>query len=347
MLGAWFLVISGIATLLIAANRRKMEHVCRAISIQIRGNEQQGYISKEEILRIVERTAPHSLINQPVASVNLQQLEKTLKQNPWILNAELYFDSRDALHVMVSERMPVARIFTTAGVSFYMDSSGHRMPLLAGKSLRLPVITGYNNGGIITSKDSAQLKEVKKLACFLFGNEFWNAQIGQVDITAEGRFELIPVIGDHIIKLGSTDLLEEKFDRLLVFYKQVMAKTGFNKYATLDIEFDRQVIGVQKGHVSEVDSMQLQKNIEVLMNRANLQNVESEMLPQPTLNSNYSTDSLVKQPNHSVSVKTTSVPGERTIRAMGSTSSQPPTKLPTENKKQPKAVMKKRIQPDR
>jgi cell division protein FtsQ len=291
VLGGWLLVITGITTLLIAANRKETEHVCRDIFIGIKGNEGKFYVEKEDVLMLMEKTMKSSLLKKTVTSINLTKLENGLKTNPWIRNAELYFDSKDGLHVFVEEREPVARVFTTAGKSFYMDSSGARMPLLDKMSIRVPVVTGFTSARKFNAVDSSLLKQTKQVVRFLFNNEFWNAQIGQVDITTDRKFELIPIIGDHIIKLGEGENVEKKLNNLFVFYKQVMSKIGFNKYAALDIQFDNQVVAIKKQPTSPIDSIQLRKNIEGLMNKANMQNIDEDMLPAQ--NTNVKTDSTV------------------------------------------------------
>jgi len=267
-------------TLLVAANRKEMHRMCREVIIGMKAAGEKMYIEKEDVLAAMTRASGGSLVNRPLQRISLAQLERTLESNAWIRNAELYFDSRDVLHVFIEEREPIARIFTTRGSSFYLDSSGHKMPLLDKMSARVPVFTGYPLAGKMNASDSMLLDGMKRLAVFIYGNEFWNAQIGQVDITADRKFELIPVVGDHIIRLGTADKLEDKLNRLQVFYRQVLSKVGFSKYAALSVEFDGQVVAVNKGPVSAVDSLQLQKNIEELMNRANLQQVDDDMLPQ-------------------------------------------------------------------
>ena len=84
-----------------------------------------------------------TLVNKPVAQMNLARLEKALEKHAWIRDAELYFDSSDVLHVSVTERQPIARVFTTAGTSFYIDSAGTSMPLLQTYSARVPVLQFY------------------------------------------------------------------------------------------------------------------------------------------------------------------------------------------------------------
>jgi cell division protein FtsQ len=352
VLVAWLLVISGMATLLIAANRKQKDHVCHAVLIGIKGGDQKSYVGREAVLKLIEKTANGSLLHRSLTSIDLEQLEKRLNTDPWIKNAELYFDSKDALHVFVEEREPMARVFTTAGSSFYIDSSGHRMPLLEQMSIRVPLVTGFTNARRFNAQDSVLLNQVKQVAGFISGNEFWNAQIGQIDITPEREFELFPVIGNHIIKLGAGDNVEEKLDRLYVFYKQVMSKEGFDKYAALDIRFNGQVIGVKKGATSAVDSIQLRKNIEELMNRANLQNIDEEMLPQQ--NSAATTDSTVSNTAtraNPVPVKTNPTPivldhtRSNTANRKTTTQSNPPVK--TKQNDNPKAMKPKAVMPKR
>jgi cell division protein FtsQ len=290
VLAAWLLVIGGITTLLVAANRKQTEHVCKSVNVSIKGSGEKYYIDKIDILKQLEGVYHASLLNKPLKSISLVTLEKSLEKDQWIGDAELYFDREDVLHVIIEERVPIARVFTVGGRTFYMDSSGHQMPVLDKTGIRVPVITGFVNSKKFNSKDSALLADVKKIAWFVYSNEFWNAQVGQVDITAERKFELIPVIGDHIIRLGNADNLENKMSRVLLFYKHVLNKVGFNKYSAVDVQFDGQVVGVNKGPVSKVDSIQLQKNIRELLEKSTIQNVSEEMLPEARAMS--ATDSL-------------------------------------------------------
>jgi cell division protein FtsQ len=345
VLTVWCLVIAGITTLLVAANRKKTEHVCKEVVISIKGSGEIFFIEEADIRKQLEKTSVGSLIKKPLGNISLASLEKSLEKNQWIRDAELYFDREDVLHVSVREREPVARVFTTGGASFYMDSSGHQMPLLDRGSVRVPVITGYINTKKLSAKDSALLNDVKQVAKFVAADPFWNAQIGQIDITAERKFELFPVIGDHIIRIGDAENIEEKMSRLLLFYKQVMSKTGFDKYSVVDVQYEGQVIGVNKGTVSAIDSIQLKKNIKELLERSTIQNVSDEMLPdaKPAAQPDLTQISMTTQ-NDSVSVKTNPIPAKRTDSERPIKESKPVDKLKevTKTNAEPKAVMKKK-----
>ena len=70
-----------------------------------------------------------NLENAVASSLDLAAMEKALQKDQWIKNAEMFFDNNNVLQVKIVEREPIARIFTTSGASFYMDSSLKRLPL--------------------------------------------------------------------------------------------------------------------------------------------------------------------------------------------------------------------------
>ena len=78
------------------------------------------------------------------------------------------------------------------------------------------------------------------------------AQVAQIDITAGKELELVPVVGNHIVKLGKAEEIDKKLNRLLLFYKNVLAKTGFDTYRTIDVQYAGQVIGI-RGQGSGID----------------------------------------------------------------------------------------------
>ncbi|HEY0059473.1 MAG TPA: hypothetical protein VGB56_10065 [Flavisolibacter sp.] len=268
VLTAWLLVGSGMIVLLAAASREQQEQLCKRVVISVKGDGEKVFIEKTDVMQQLKLAAGGSLVNKPVIEFNLLALEKTLEKHSWIRDVNLYFDSRHTLHVSVSEREPIARIFTTSGQSFYIDSAGKRLPLLDKIAVRVPVVTNFTSSRRYNAKDSLLLNSVKTIAKYINAHTFWSAQIAQVDVLPGNTFELVPVVGNHLIRIGNADNLEEKLDRLFLFYKQVAAKSGFDKYAVLDVQYDRQVIGSKSRFTSEVDSIQLQKNIEALIKKS-------------------------------------------------------------------------------
>jgi cell division protein FtsQ len=279
VLVAWLLVGSGLTVLLVAANNKEQGHVCKEVRINIKGDGEQFFIDKTDINLLLNAAAGGPLEGTPLDQMDLSKLELQLERGVWIRDAELYIDSKDVLHVSAAEREPIARVFTTAGASFYIDSSGKQLPLLEKETARVLVISNFPGARKWNKKDSAMAKDVKLIAQAINASEFWKRQIAQVDITPSGAYEAIPVVGNHLIRLGTAENIDNKLSHLFLFYKQVLSKTGFDKYDIVDVQYKGQVLGVHKdGVASEIDSVQLAKNIEELLERSRQQMINDSLV---------------------------------------------------------------------
>jgi len=260
----WLCIGGGMLTLLLAAISKKNRGQCRDYAITIKGVQNNFFIDKKDVEQLLMKAVKGDIKGQQVSSFKLHELEKMLEDNTWIDEAELYFDNQDILHVTVMEKEPVARLFTTAGSSFYIDSAGLKMPLSDKLSARVPVFTGFPDKKKLTAADSVLLKEVKGLANFIIQQPFWMAKLAQIDKTADRNFKMVPVVGNHLVKLGNGENLPQKFNRLMIFYKQVLSKTGFDKYKVIDVQYKGQVVASRYAGDAKIDSVQLRKNVEKL-----------------------------------------------------------------------------------
>jgi cell division protein FtsQ len=277
----WLAIGSGISVLLVAAIGRKNRETCKDYTIRIKGKQENFFIDQKDIMQLVVAATKGKLKEQRIASINLQGIEEYLENDPWIEDAQLYFDNRDILHITVREREPVARIFTTAGNSFYIDKSAIRIPLSNKLSARVPVFTNFPEKKVLTAKDSSLLTDVKNTAEFILNDPFWMVQTSQIDIVQQHNFEMIPTFGNHLVRLGNGENIEKKFHRLFIFYTQVLTKTGFDKYSLLDVEYAGQVIGTRRGTTSIADTAQLRLNIEKLLAQARQIQVDTAVIASP------------------------------------------------------------------
>ena len=259
----WIILGMGTIVLLVAAVNKKDTNCCKAVEINIKGVQNNFFIDKTDVTRMLEKMNFGKLKGEIITAFDLAGMESILRKNEWIKNAELFFDNNDVLRINIIEREPIARIFSSAGNSFYIDSSITKLSLSNKFSARLPVFTNFPVAGNPLSKaDSNLLTEIKNISLYILQSSFWMAQIEQVDITPERSFEMIPKIGNQVIVFGSADNYEEKFDNLLIFYKNVQSKIGWNKYSTLNVSYKNQVIAVKRDAAEiKMDSL---KSIQIM-----------------------------------------------------------------------------------
>jgi cell division protein FtsQ len=243
----WSLLGIALVVLFVLAWQAKAEKKCQGVEVELVGeNTTALFMNEQEILHILQQQNCKSGV--AIAQLNLTAIEKYLENTGWIKNAELYFDNQLVLQVRIEQRVPIARVFSVTGSSFYVDYEGKRLPLRQLSVLRLPVFTGFTSGQEQLSKpDSALLKHMVLLANTIREDSFFTAQIAQINIAPNGDFELIPSLGDHMVLLGSVDSLENKLDRLYTFYKKVWVPSGINAFQVLDLRFNNQVVALKKG----------------------------------------------------------------------------------------------------
>lgn len=253
--------------------RKKNANHCTAVEINIKGVKNNFFIDKADVNAMLEKMNFGTLRSRPLNTFNLAGMESLLQQNEWIRSAELYFDNNDVLTINIVEREPVVRIFSTDGSSFYIDSSLKKLSLSNKFSARLPVFTNFpSTGSVVTGADSSLLADIKDISVYISRDPFWMAQIEQIDITPNHSFEMIPKIGNQVIVFGSADNFKEKFNNLLIFYKNVQSKVGWNKYSAINVTYKDQVVAVKRGAQDiKLDSLKTIELIKLLVANAQKQ----------------------------------------------------------------------------
>ncbi|MBN8664264.1 MAG: hypothetical protein J0L83_06825 [Chitinophagales bacterium] len=285
----WILSGIGMVVLLGAAMQRKQALTCKDIRVSIAGAEEHMFIDEQDVLKLIKEQGVFE--GRVMGKVALRSIEEALEQNPWIKNAELFFDNQRVLEVSIEERQPIARVFTAQGNSFYLDSVGIRLPLSDKLSARVPMFTGFPSDLEKLSKpDSLLLQGILSIGNYIMVDSFWRAQTAQIDINKEGQFELIPVVGDHRVVLGSAEELDAKLNRLYTFYRQAWLQNGIHRYEKLDVQYKGQVVAVKRGTAQALlDSAQARAQLNELMQL-------SLVLPADTVQTKPAVEKKVEKP---------------------------------------------------
>lgn len=268
----WLLVTTGVCTLLVAGIKSKNARLCQQINLRIIGPVDGLFLDKKEILRLL------NAVNGPIEhrsmqSIDLHKLEDTLRHQPWISKAELFFTNQGVLDIEVVEREPVARVFTVGGHSFYIDSELVRLPLHPNYIARKPIFTGFPSDAVVmNASDSALLQDIHDMGKFIYANPFWLAQIEQIDISADKQFTMIPKVGNQIVYLGDGKHIASKLNKLMIFYKDVLRTASWNRYSTIHVGYQGQIVATKRdGLAVYSDTSAARLNMETLFQQNQLQ----------------------------------------------------------------------------
>jgi len=293
----WVAVTGVTIVLLVAGVRKKDQQLCKEVDINIKGVQNNFFIDEKDVMTAITSIAGMDPVGKKTGSFDLRKMETELEKNIWIKTAELFFDNNGVLKVQVLEREPVARVFTAAGTTFYIDNTCMRLPLSEKFSARLPVFTGFPADNIILSAaDSVLLNDIKNISLSIQKDSFRMALIEQVDITPQRLFEMVPKIGNQVIVFGDAGNAEEKFTNLKLFYKNVLPVAGYNYYSSINVQYNGQIVARRRGAEDfTTDSLRTLQIMQLIAERAEQQASDSLQTIVEDNSNNTADSSMIQQ----------------------------------------------------
>lgn len=221
--------------------------LCKQVNINIEDEATNGFISGQEVKSRLNNNGIYPL-GKPLKEINSRKIEETLKQSPFIKNAECYKTEDGHVCISLTQRLPTLHVMATNGDDYYLDDD-HRIMPNSHYTSNLIVATGYIDRRYARNY-------ISYLADAIMANDFWKNQIEQINVLPDLGVELVPRVGDHIVYIGQlpktkyiadrrklvTDYTNVKMDRLKKFYKHGLSQAGWNKYSYINVEFDNQII---------------------------------------------------------------------------------------------------------
>lgn len=201
--------------------------------MNIRDSLGMDIIDEELILGLLQKNQLDP-IGHSMDKINPLAIEEVLIGHPLVHEAQCYKTSGNMLRIDICGKAPLVRVMNNRGQDFYVDSHGEILSQHT-LSVQLPVATGY------IDREFAQT-ELLDVVRAIEASDFWKAQIEQIDVAVDGEIRMVPRVGDHLLILGSASNVEQKLERLMSFYKNGLDKIGWNKYRSISVAYENQVV---------------------------------------------------------------------------------------------------------
>jgi cell division protein FtsQ len=230
---------------------QERKHIyCNTIEVTVCDSLLNRFVSAKEVRQLIEKEY-RKIIGTAIDSINTRRLEEKLNARSVVKNAEVYTSIDGVLHVRVHQRCPIVRVLTDKG-SFYMDEAGYVFPFSSTYTSYVPIVTGnircsFAAGyrGEIPAADKL-FRQVYEFSIFLHRHVFWRSQVQQLHVQNANDIEIIPRVGNQLIRLGSLHNFEYKLQKLYAFYREAMPREGWDKYTKLDLRYSNQVVATRR-----------------------------------------------------------------------------------------------------
>ncbi|NDC42299.1 MAG: hypothetical protein EBZ77_12245 [Chitinophagia bacterium] len=233
-------VTTGCVIAMVSAARVQGEAFVVKGTVENTGIRKVHFLQDSDIYKEAITNRGIDLFHTPISKLDLHAMEQVLLTDPWVASAQIFVDNQLQLHIAVTQRVPVLRLFMQTGRDMYMDSTMHLMPT---KPYPFNALAVTNVPDLGTDSLGTSIKcKLQRLASVIEADTFWNAQTAEIIMDSATCFELVPVAGDHNIVIGDTDRLQQKLNNVFAFYKNVLNKIGWDKYKVLDARFKGQIV---------------------------------------------------------------------------------------------------------
>lgn len=250
----WGILFAGAGVLLGFADYEQNGTICRSVHYSIDYGNSDVLITEGDADSLI-RSVARQVKGKPLYQINTEQLERVLRRYPYVENACVYGTNKGDIFVEITQREPVLRIITSSNVSYYIGAKGVVLPYQPGYPVRVTVASGEipdslfiqserksKRNAIDSVNTSPLLADLHRMALFISKDPFLRAQVNQIYVNRQGDYELIPTLGNHLILLGNAEDLQDKFTRLMVFYRKGLNAVGWNKYNIINIKYRNQVV---------------------------------------------------------------------------------------------------------
>ncbi len=234
----------GVSFLIAFSERKQGGAVCKDIMIELDNLNENHFLDEADILKLVE-SGGLAVKGVSIDRVPLKEIEKKLELDKHIADAQLFGDLKGNLVVNVELRRPIARIVQEDAPDAYIAEDGTIMSVSDKYTSRVLLISGGYVKTLLEMQNLMKKEEGQKIMemiAFINENRFWKAQVAQLDINKQGKITLFPQVTGQRVEFGKAEDIENKFKKLMIFYKEILPQRGWTKYERVNLEYEGQVI---------------------------------------------------------------------------------------------------------
>lgn len=229
-------MLAYLSVVLAMANESSRAERISHIDISIDDPMSTGFVSAGDIRAEVPALSATTLTR---SMVNTHDIEQRIRRMSSVENVQCAFLNNGTLSIDVKPLIPVARVFPTGQHSYYINAQGKKVSANATNFVNVPIVSGYVS-------DPAQVVDMLPALRYIAADKDLDALVTSVSRASNGDIIIIPAVSGHVINIGDTTILADKFHRLRGFYKKVIPHRGWTFYDTISVKWRGRVTATRR-----------------------------------------------------------------------------------------------------
>lgn len=208
------------------------------VDIVVDDTAHTGFVTHQDIEREID-SLPQRCSTIPRRQVNTYAISRHLNALRNIESATVTALNDGSLRIRVVPMQPVARVFDADGSQHYVNRQGKRLTASVDYNVDVPVVFGRLDRHF-------PLSRLLPLLDYLKANPTTDRFVTAITITPTHDIIITPPMRGHVINLGDSHNLPDKWHRLETFYRQVMPRQGWEYYDTVSVKWRGQIVATRR-----------------------------------------------------------------------------------------------------
>ena len=226
------------------ARSRKADEVCQRVTVQIVNKDSTAFVTEQGVQTELAQSGI-KVIGKPMWQINAARIEEVLGHSEYLENVECVKATDGELIIRASQLVPVMRVFENDGSSYYVNAAGKRMNATTIYHSDVPVVQGHFTKQFPPTRLLPLVKYVEE-------DSLLRTLVTMYSMRDSNNIFLVPSIYGHVVNIGGVNGFEQKFEKLKLFYREVMPAKGWETYDTISVKWNHQVVATRRKKAVQV-----------------------------------------------------------------------------------------------
>ena len=220
------------------AHGKSRDTVCKRVDIEVVNDDSTSFVTRDGIEKELNQRGLMPL-GRPIWQANCEAIERELTKWEYIEGVQCYKDeTQGVVHVLVQQIVPVMRVFDGQS-SYYVNRDGKRMTATEAFRADVPVIEGRFTRSFPPTR-------LLPLIEYVESDSLLHSLVTMYNVVDSNNIYIVPSICGHVVNIGNADGYQAKLRKLLLFYRKVLPRMGWNTYDTISVKWDHQVVATRR-----------------------------------------------------------------------------------------------------